>query len=96
MARVLISAAPRSERYLKSAGDSCFLNEWARSLDAVIASTGSSAITGGVYDAKERFLGRLDIERMRGTEGWMPSELRAANLSVWFVSFVVKDQVVVL
>ena len=26
-----------------------------------------------VYDAKERFLGRLDIERMRGIEGWMPS-----------------------
>jgi hypothetical protein len=27
-----------------------------------------------VYDAKERFLGRLDIERMRGIEGWMPSK----------------------
>jgi hypothetical protein len=26
-----------------------------------------------VYDAKERFLGRLDIERMRGIEGWIPS-----------------------
>jgi len=26
-----------------------------------------------VYDAKERFLVRLDIERMRGIEGWMPS-----------------------
>jgi hypothetical protein len=27
-----------------------------------------------VYDAKERFLGRLDIERMRGIEGWMLSK----------------------
>src|SRR5207249_1958361 len=26
-----------------------------------------------VYEAKERFLGRLDIERMRGLEGWKPS-----------------------
>jgi hypothetical protein len=26
-----------------------------------------------VYDAKERFFVRLDIERMRGIEGWMPS-----------------------
>jgi hypothetical protein len=26
-----------------------------------------------VYDAKEWFLGRLDIERMRGIEGWIPS-----------------------
>jgi hypothetical protein len=26
-----------------------------------------------VYDSKERFLGRLDIERMRGMEGWMPT-----------------------
>jgi len=26
-----------------------------------------------VYDAKERFLVRLDIERTRGIEGWMPS-----------------------
>ena len=26
-----------------------------------------------VYNAKERFLGRLDIERLRGIEGWMPS-----------------------
>jgi hypothetical protein len=26
-----------------------------------------------VYDSKERFLGRLDIERMRGIEGWMPA-----------------------
>jgi hypothetical protein len=43
----------------------------ARSLEAVIASSGSSAITGHVYDAKERFPGRLDIERMRGIEGWL-------------------------
>ena len=93
---MLISVARRSERYLKSAGDSCFLNEWARSLDAVITSSGSSVIAGHVYDAKERFLGRLDIEPMRGIEGWMPSEARPANLSVWFVSFVVKDQVIVL
>ena len=27
-----------------------------------------------VYDAKERFLGRLDIERMRGIEGWMAKQ----------------------
>jgi hypothetical protein len=26
-----------------------------------------------VDDAKERFLGRLDIERMQGIEGWKPS-----------------------
>jgi hypothetical protein len=26
-----------------------------------------------VYDAKDRFLGRLDIERMRGIENWKPS-----------------------
>ena len=26
-----------------------------------------------LYDTKERFLGRLDIERMRGIEGGMPS-----------------------
>jgi hypothetical protein len=26
-----------------------------------------------MYDAKERFLGRLDIERMRGIEAWIPS-----------------------
>ena len=27
-----------------------------------------------VYDAKDRFLGRLDLERMRGIEGWLPSK----------------------
>jgi hypothetical protein len=27
-----------------------------------------------VYDAKDRFLGRLDIQRMRGIEGWLPSK----------------------
>jgi hypothetical protein len=27
-----------------------------------------------VYDAKHRFLGRLDIQRMRGIEGWLPSK----------------------
>jgi hypothetical protein len=54
------------------------LDEWERSLDADIASNGSSEITVPrhvhVYDAKERFLGRLDVERMRGIEGWMPSK----------------------
>ena len=27
-----------------------------------------------VYDAKDRFMGRLDIERLRGIEGWMPDK----------------------
>ena len=27
-----------------------------------------------VYDAKERFLGRLDLQQMRGIEGWLPSK----------------------
>ena len=27
-----------------------------------------------VYDAKDRFLGRLDLERMLGIEGWLPSK----------------------
>jgi FAD/FMN-containing dehydrogenase len=26
-----------------------------------------------VYDSKERLLGRLDLQSMRGIEGWMPS-----------------------
>jgi hypothetical protein len=43
-----------------------------------IGSSGSLAITARahvhVYDAKERFLGRLDIDQMRGIEGWMPSK----------------------
>jgi hypothetical protein len=54
------------------------LDEWERSLDADIASNGSSEITVRdtcmFYDAKERFLGRLNIERMRGIESWMPSK----------------------
>ena len=35
-----------------------------------------------VYDAKERFLGRLDIERMRGIEGWMPSKKFRSHFKV--------------
>jgi len=43
-----------------------------------IESSGSSVNHGPrhvhVYDAKERFLGRFDIQRMRGIEGWMPNK----------------------
>lgn len=27
-----------------------------------------------VYDSKDRLIGRLDVERMRGIEGWMPDK----------------------
>jgi hypothetical protein len=27
-----------------------------------------------VYDSKDRFIGRLDIERLVGIEGWMPNK----------------------
>ena len=54
------------------------LDEWERSLDADIASNGSSEITvrGTCMFTMRRndFIGRLDVERMRGIEGWMPSK----------------------
>ena len=54
------------------------LDEWERSLDADIASNGSSEITVRgtcmLTMQRKRFLGRLDVERMRGIEGWMPSK----------------------
>ena len=49
-------------------------NEWARSrgvgyrIEWFIGDHGPKHVH--VYDAKERFLGRLNIERMRGMEGW--------------------------
>ena len=36
-----------------------------------------------VYDAKERFLGRLDIDQRRGMEGWLPSK-KSIKLGICF------------
>jgi len=52
------------------------LDEWARLPGVGTESSGSSAIMGQdtstLMMRRSDFLGRLDIERMRGIEGWMP------------------------
>ena len=52
------------------------LNLWAESVVAGIFSNGLSGTMrprmSMSYDSKRKFIGRLDLDRLVGLEGWMP------------------------